>query len=203
MADSVKAWVDTSTGNVSGASFYTFAGTLVMARGTLALNKVLNLESLGENDLKLYFETALLGTKNYPVFYEKASNRMPIMAGVNLPTFKFLDILAFQVEYYNNNFINSTYSIGQANRAVPYIPDGSIDFFSKDKFLDVAEEDNYSWTLLATKSIYRAFSISGQVSRDHMRTVGTNWYYGSRFEPNEVMRTSKDWYWMLQFGWKI
>jgi hypothetical protein len=69
--------------------------------------------------------------------------------------------------------------------------------------MDISKEDNVSWTLLATKSIYNAFSISAQVARDHMRTVGTDWFYGSRYEPNEVMRTSKDWYWMLQFGWKI
>jgi hypothetical protein len=202
MADSVLAWKD-STGNVPGASHYTFAGTMVMARGTLALNKVLDLESLGENDLKLYFEAALLGIKDYPVFYEKKINRLPIMAGVNLPTFQILDLLAVQVEYYNSNFINSTYSIGLANWAVPYIPEGSSKNFSKDNYMDISKEDNVSWTLLATKSIYNAFSISAQVARDHMRTVGTDWFYGSRYEPNEVMRTSKDWYWMLQFGWKI
>lgn len=201
-ADSVVSWKDT-TGKVPGASYYTFAGTMVMARGTLAMNKIFNLESLGENDLKLYFEAALMGVKNYPVFYEKRMNRLPIMVGANLPTFKLLDIFAVQAEYFNGNFMNSTYSIGASNRAVPFFPDATNDFFSQKKYLDVTDKDNISWSVVATKSYYKAFSISAQIARDHMRTVGTNWFYGPRTEPNEVMRTSNDWYWMLQFGWKI
>jgi len=174
-----------------------------MAHGTLALNKLFNIEGLSDKDLDLYFEASLLGIKNYPVFYESATNRLPIMAGFNLPTFKVLDIFAIQVEYYNSKFINSTYSLGQRNHAVPYTPAGSSNLFSETEYMDVTDKDNLSWSFLATKSIYHTFSISAQVARDHMRTVGTNWFYGSRQEPNEILSTSKDWYWMLQFGWKI
>lgn len=201
-SDSIKAWRD-SSGIVPGSEFYTTAGTVVMVYGALNLSSLLASDYLGENDLRLYFETALLGTTNYPVFYENRMNRLPIMLGFNLPTFKWLDLLAVQGEYYNNNYLNSTYSLGQSNTAVPYIASSSEPFYSQDAFMDVTQKDNYSWTVLAKKNILGCFTISGQISRDHLRTIGTNWFYGSRYEPAEVLRTSSDWYWMMQFAWKI
>jgi hypothetical protein len=57
---------------------------------------------LGPNDLVLYGEAALLGVKDYPVFYDNWKQRMPVMVGFNLPVFKQLDVLALEVEYYGS-----------------------------------------------------------------------------------------------------
>lgn len=201
-SDSVKIWRD-STGFVPGAEFYTTAGTVVVGFGSLNLGTLFSSELIGEKDLRLYFEAALLGVKNYPVFYENRLQRIPVMVGLNIPTFKWLDLLAVQGEYFLNRFMNSTYSLGQSNTAVPYFPSGNEALYSQDTYMDITKKDDYSYTILAQKTILDCFTISGQLARDHLRTIGTNWFYGSRYEPAEVLRTSRDWYWMLQFAWKI
>jgi hypothetical protein len=33
--------------------------------------------------------------------------------------------------------------------------------------------------------------------------VGTDWYYGSRLEPTEVLHKTSDWYWAFQLAWSI
>jgi hypothetical protein len=198
----MQSHVDTGTGLVSGADYYSPAGTILMARATLALNKLLRLPG-NEEDLKIYFETALLGLKDYPLFYTKKSERMPVMVGVNLPTFGMLDLLAVQAEYLKSSQLNSYYYLAEGNVAIPYMPEGDLNAYSKTDYLDATESDNFSWSILARKSIYNTFTISAQLARDHLRTVNADWWYASKQEPNEVLPTSKAWYWMLQFGWNI
>jgi hypothetical protein len=36
-----------------------------------------------------------------------------------------------------------------------------------------------------------------------LRTVGTDWFYGSRLEPTEDLHKISDWYWALQLAWAI
>src|SRR5690606_23264128 len=62
------------------------------------------LPMLGSNDLVLYGEAALLGVKDYPIFYDDWTKRVPVMIGFNLPTFKFLDVLAVEAEYYGSEY---------------------------------------------------------------------------------------------------
>ena len=77
---------------------YTFRGLKAMARASLDIGKLLGAEeTLGENAFKLYSEMSLLGIQNQPFFYEKKSERMPVMFGINIPTFKILDVLAFEL----------------------------------------------------------------------------------------------------------
>jgi hypothetical protein len=67
---------------------YTFRGTKLMGRFSLdfkALFGDLN-GFFGTEDLKLYGEAALLGVKNYPGWYSKRGERIPMMAGINWPT---------------------------------------------------------------------------------------------------------------------
>lgn len=75
--------VDPETGDTV---FLTFRGTKAALH--LAVQPLANLESdlLGENDLRLYGEVAVLGFKDYPVWYDKIEERMPAMVGLNLPT---------------------------------------------------------------------------------------------------------------------
>ncbi len=61
----------------------------------------------GKNDLKLYAEGAILGCENYPGWYNNIYDRMPIMFGFNFPTFKLLDVLAIEAEYFPSPYKNS------------------------------------------------------------------------------------------------
>lgn len=193
-------WLD-STGKVPGAGYYTPAGTMVMARASLDLKKVLPYEGHSSADLRLYAEAAVLGIKNYPVFYQKITERMPVMAGFNLPTFGLLDLLAVQWEYFNSPNLNNTYTVGENNWSIPYLPED--DLFSQDEWNDLTKKDNYSWSITAKRKVMGVLTVSGQVARDHMRTIGTDWFYGARFEPNEVLHKTSSWYWMFQLGWSL
>lgn len=196
-------WLDAKTGLVPGASYYTPAGTMVMARVAVDFKKLFNADFFGPNDLRLYGEIALLGIKNYPVYYKKMTERMPMMVGFNVPGFHLLDLISVQMEYYNSPNLNNTSTIGAHNWAIPFIPDRGASIFSKKAFNDLSTKDNYSWSVLARKKILSTLNLNVQVARDHMRTVGTDWFYGSRFEPNEILHKTSSWYWMFQLGWNI
>ena len=81
----------------------TFKGIKVMGRASVDFKPMFGLENaLGAPDLKLFGEVAVLGIENQGYYYDDVTTRIPIMLGVNLPTFRMLDFLSFQVEYYKN-----------------------------------------------------------------------------------------------------
>lgn len=194
-------WVDAATGKVAGAKYYTPAGIILTGRLALDLKKIIPSEAFSKDDMRLYGEIAVLGLENYPVFYENVTERMPIMVGFNVPTFGILDLFAVQMEYFNSPNLNNTYTVGQNNYSVPYLPEDK--HFSEKEWNDLTTKDNVSWSLTARKRILGGLSINGQVARDHMRTIGTDWFYGSRFEPGEILHKTSSWYWMFQLGWNL
>jgi hypothetical protein len=79
------------------SQYYSFRGTKVMGRFSVDPKKILpNLpvlgDMLGDEDLKVYGEAALIGVKNYPValhspvWYNSILERIPVMLGFNWPT---------------------------------------------------------------------------------------------------------------------
>jgi hypothetical protein len=196
-------WVDATTGKVNDAKYYTPAGTMVMARASVDFKKLFDSDLFSKEDLRLYGEIAILGIENYPVYYEKITDRMPMMAGFNLPTFHLLDLLSVQFEYYNSPNLNNTYTVGEHNWSIPYIPENGTAVFSDKAFNDLTKKDNYAWSILLRRKIMAGLTLNGQIARDHMRVIGTDWFYGSRFQPDEVLHKSSSWYWMFQLGWNI
>jgi hypothetical protein len=205
IADSLTAWLDPVTKTYAGAGYYTPGGLLLNGRISLDLRKLFNLSALKPGELRIYSEAALLGWKNYPVFYKNRMERVPVMAGINIPSFGLFDLAAVQVEYLDSPFENNTLPLGGSNYAVPFYP-GGVDperAYSKDDYNDQAKLDNWAWSVLLRRTFLSSFTVSAQAARDHLRTVGTDWFYGSRLEPNEIMHKISDWYWMLQLSWSI
>lgn len=205
MADSVEAWQDPSNpGYVTEGErrYYSPAGTVIMARASLDLGRLLGLET-GREAFKVFAEAALLGLENQPVFYEDRMRRAPVMAGVHVPTFGILDQLTVQVEYFDSPWANSTRSLGEQNAAVPWYPEGASPLFSRDAYNDVTDRDNLAWSVLLRREVLPRVHLSAQFARDHLRTVGTNWYYGGRLEPNEILYRNSSWYWMMQLAWGL
>lgn len=203
IVDSLKEggpWRD-SSGKFPGAKYYTPAGTMLMARAALDLKKFFPSDAFSAEDLRLYGEVALLGVENYPVFYEKRLQRMPVMVGFNFPTFHMLDLLSVQWEYFDSPNLNNTYTVGEKNWSIPYLPEDGL--FSREEWNDLTQKDNYAWSIVARKRVLGALTLNAQVARDHMRTIGTDWFYGSRFEPNEILHKTSSWYWMFQLGWNL
>jgi hypothetical protein len=62
---------------------WTHKGIKVMGRAALNLNHLLPVDIRNPEDLRVFGEVALLGVENQPLYYEKQSERMPVMFGVN------------------------------------------------------------------------------------------------------------------------
>ena len=200
-----KTFVEAAMSNPDSAGvdpqYYTQQGLIVMARASLDLKKILGSERFGADDLRLYAEAAILGVKNYPFYYDKVTERMPIMAGFNFPCFKFLDLLSLQVEYFNSPYVNSYWELVRTNSAIPTAPLGSDVTRSVSAYNDITKHDNLAWSVLAKKNFGGASYIAMQVARDHIRTVSIDTWTAP--EPVEVLGRNSDWYWMLQFGYGI
>lgn len=192
--------------------YYTYQGIKTMGRFAIYPAKLLGSEAMGPKDLALYGEVALLGFKDYPFFYEKKSERIPIMVGFNFPTFRILDVLALEYEYYPYPF----------NRNIDFMVESAIprpqvlDVEAQDdpaifrapayktgpdgkpvlKQLQLDEDEKTKFTLYARKTIFNSLSLTAQVARDHYRAISiTNaphdqpwtrksdeWYYAFNFE---------------------
>ena len=178
-----------------------------MSRITLAFNKLFEFERLGEEDLKVYAEASLLGVKDYPLFYTNKLNRLPVMAGIILPGFRFLDLVALQVEYFNSPYVNSiqnraqNHGVGgaQLQYNTPWFP-GASPAYSKKTYNDVTKDDNISWSLLIKKEIVPGLTLSSQFGKDHLRLVSSSVFWGQTTDNQELTSRLSDWYWLIQLS---
>ncbi|HAO98859.1 MAG TPA: hypothetical protein DCQ83_02310 [Fibrobacteres bacterium] len=160
---------------------------------------------LGPSDLVLYGEISVLGLDNYPVYYRKISERMPMMAGFYLPTFRYLDFLTIEMEYFKNPHMNSDYIVAFFRQPRPKSPNGTQPenpsigdpFYDNIGFSDQYgahhTEDDFKWTITGQKS-FGPLSVAFQCGTDHFRPLtGT-------FHPSytEAATTDDAWYYMLR-----
>jgi hypothetical protein len=184
----------------SQLSYYTFQGIKMMGRFAVNPQAWLQSELLGPQDLKLYGEIAVLGVKNYPFYYEKITERMPIMVGFNIPSFKFFDVLSVEAEYYKSPFQGNIRSVFQLTKPTWKLPpDVSVDTYKA--FIDsskIETEDDFHWSLYAKKTLFEGLSLYLQMASDHMRVMSF------LAEPSDLSVTRKpsQWYYLarLQMG---
>src|SRR5690606_35009810 len=131
-------------------NFYTFQGLKLMARASADPKVFVPMPFLGPEDLKVFGEVALLGVKNYPFYYEKRTERMPVMFGMNLPAFGFLDIVSLQFEYYGSPFPNS---VDNAYRyqmpTYPFVNENGVratDPNNFDRDNEKVTDDDWKWS---------------------------------------------------------
>lgn len=161
---------------------YTFKGTKVMARLTLDPKVLLPFSDIfGENDGKLYGEIAILGTKNYGTEYPEITERMPIMFGFNVPTFKIMDVLSFEAEYY-----------GSDPEKKLDIPRGGSP--KPDLYPYGASRTPWKWSFYAQKTITQGFAVKGLIGRDHFRNLNA----GGNYDTIERMNGPGDWHYKLR-----
>jgi hypothetical protein len=201
---------------------------------------------LGEHDLKLYGEIAMLGVKKYPVWYTKRFERMPMMVGLNLPTHplmsgavmsalalfadvnrldtqkvllphpdkmwksgiwtlmgagswalnKFLgldtwlDVLSLEVEYYESPYTNTWRGVLLNSSPAP-MDTGSVTPYPE--FFKPVHDDDWKWSVYASKKIGTSMTLSGQIAHDNASRVD----YGDAFS-NPLNRRVENWYWMVR-----
>lgn len=167
--------------------YFTFAGTKLMSCLNFDIKKIIfgeNYPSLfGQDDAKLFFEINILGMKNYQSFYKKRKNRMPIAFGVLLPTFKILDILSLECEYFGSLYSNS---LEQLIRSKFPFPD------TNNNYMD---SDDWKWSVYAKRS-FSNFSIIFQIAQDHLQP----WSIRSVDQIyNDILIENDDYYYQFKF----
>lgn len=204
--DSVSAWTSPGASVAPDYSYYTQAGVVVSVMAAVDLKKFLPASGLlGPDDLRVFAEAALLGVRNYPVFYEKRTERMPVMLGINLPGFGILDLFTVQYEYFASPHRNSYLESIQSNGATPDFVAGNDRVLSRDSYADGLTRDDHSWSVLVRKNLTRGLTFSVQAARDHARVVSHAFYAGPGLAPQALFYTTdkQNWYWMAQFSFGI
>ena len=172
-------------------SHYSFQGLVLMGR--LALFPLAVMDFKG---LSLYSEMGLLGWNNYPVLYENRNERVPVMGGIQLNLPGIIDVLAFEVEYFNSKAVPSYYWRGINNLPHPgdYNAPGITDTLALAAEAERLEKDNLKWMIYARKA-FKGFSLALQVGTDHMRRDIED-YGGVRYP--EILTEPSHWYWQLR-----
>lgn len=152
-----------------------------------------NADIFGPKDLILYGEAAILGTKNYPVFYTDITRRIPMMLGFNVPAFKLLDVFSVEMEYYRSQFL-PTYPFPISLSGTPF-PQTPIAYDPKDW-----SKDDWKWSVYAERSLFGGIMLTTQVASDHSRSW--NWDAFGKV-PWEMYVKPSEWYWSAKLSAKI
>lgn len=185
---------------------FTFRGTKMEFRCAIDLKRFLPFYGIfGKNDLRFYYELCLNGFNNYPITdpanasypgYNSSEHRIPIVVGLNIPTFNFLEVLSVEFEWWDNNFANSYWGVFNAGYAMPPNP---------YKYQKTNRSDPYGgpwhWSVYAKKNIIPNLNFVGQVARDHS-FIETSQTGLSNGDPQEAVDGLGNWMWIckLEFG---
>ncbi len=189
--------------------YYTFRGIKLMARFDFDPKPLFpNPEIFGKEDCKLYGEAAILGLQSYPANdsggatidytsqknpfgYDTLAQKIPVTLGFNFPTFKFLNVLGTEVEWYGCNYPNNLgYVIGKGSSPslpLPY-------YYQREPY----DYDHWKWSVYAKKTfLHDHFGIVVQCARDHSRlqTLQDDMAY---WELEEAQSLPNQWYWMTE-----
>ncbi len=187
---------DTTAVKSLSKQYYTYQSTKLMGRLALDLKALFGLEGkagLGEEDLRIFSEVALLGVKNYPVYFTKRIDRMPVMAGINLPAFGAADILCLQAEYLRNPYANdwSTQLTGNTPLPIGY----AADHWDTDS---VGHKDDWRWSVFAKKKFPFGLTVVLQVASDHLRLIDLNYNLTTRTVLTDPKR---QFYYLTRLTW--
>ena len=191
-----------SAGTIVGdTTFYSFTAIKPMAHVTFDpkplfgdLGKI-----FGSEDLKVYSEIALIGTKNYAYNFSGIYDsvfpweRMPLMFGFNIPTCGILDVLNLEFEHYACPFVPSDKNQTDPGDAEPNaVPLGwNAAFLNGD-----LNAQSWKWSIYLKKTITPRVAFTLQFARDHTRLPYEDGY--PTYTENLTVRG--DWQWIAEFS---
>ena len=187
---------------------YTFAGTKLMARATIDPKALFSTDIFGKEDLRLFAEVAILGLKDYPVsidtssmgtHYDDLFKRMPVMFGFNFPTFKLLDVLSLQAQWFGSIYPNDATNYVLYGLPTPVSSkwhDGSKLIYPNSK------KDNWKWSIYAKKTMFDHFFVVGQVASDHLRWDKCS-YGDQAYMLSEALTQPDDFYYVVKLGYNF
>jgi hypothetical protein len=192
--------IDT-TGGKKDTITYTMAGTKIMARAALDFKKVMGEYAGSPKDFVLYFEAALIGVSNHKFIYEKRGERIPVLVGLNVPTYGLLDLASVEVEYYNAPYQNDPYKLVGAYDVFQFSDGNSINYamspippsnkageghLSKAQVDFDPKKDNLKWSIYLAKRVQERITFKFQVASDHWRVPNNNFVqYEAAAEPGQ------------------
>lgn len=186
----------------SQLSYYTFRGFKTMVRAALDLGALIGSSAIRPSEFRLYGEMALLGVENQPFYYEHRDERMPVMAGISLPTFGLFDRLAVEAEYHKSRFENTVGLVYDRELPLPLNSEAENPFAFSDSAVATGGKtftrDDWHWSVYASRQVTEGIKVCGQVASDYMRQ------FGPEVKPTERPTTIRpqDWYYVirLEFG---
>jgi hypothetical protein len=179
---------------------YTFAGTKPMVRFAVDPKPLIPWDGFGKEDMRFYGEICVTGWESYVnydtttpdigKYYENRNDRTLYMLGFNVPTFRALDVLSGELEWFPNRYPNSgLYIFGQNSQPLPVptlFPSGG-----QGKVYPLY------WSIYAKKTIVDKFAIILQFARDHMRPINNNLQYQYT---EDVLERKGDWWWAFRLN---
>ncbi len=147
--------------------------------------------SFGPQELKIYGEAAIIGVKSYELIYKHVSERIPVMIGFNLPSFKLLDDLALEVEYFDSPYMPDYAKLMEFSSPIPRSPNWNRTDSAAVPYN--VKADNLKWSLYASKVLSGHVKISAQAASDHLR-IGSQQPWFPTYD--ETFASWKDWYFM-------
>jgi len=118
----------------------------------------------------VYAEAALLGLKNDTLLYKNMNERMPLMIGMDIPTFGILSALTLELEYFKNPYLERKYGKSDNNgRAYSVLP--NIDDYASPPR---KTSDDMRWSATIIRSLNRWFDLKVRLANNHMRLVSWN-----------------------------
>lgn len=146
-------------------------------------------------NFKVYGEAAMLGLKNDSLFYKEPFQRLPVMAGIELPTYGALDMLSAEVEYYKNPYYGRKYPISDAtgSRFSP-LPNLSADEYVDPRIPNITKDD-LKWSLYLHKALNRWLDVKLRFASDHLRMLSWD---GDLVNGEPMTKKPADWYFLAR-----
>jgi hypothetical protein len=115
------------------------------------------------------------------------------MAGFNVPTFKLLDVLSVEVEYFKCPFPNDVGALTNYGLPIP----GSVNATGATNYWGNTEyrNDHLKWSIHASKTIASNYILMAQVASDHLRPLAVN---DQNVDFEEIFHNGNQWYYMLK-----
>jgi hypothetical protein len=133
-----------------------------------------------------------LGVKDYENFYNEIKDRAPIAFGLKIPTFKILDILAVEAEWFGWKYPNSIERPINSNKPFP-------EYQAANYLPEEWEEDDWKWSVYAKKDIYDV-SLIVQFASDHLQLWSMR-AVDQVFRDNLVKPS--DWYYQFKIQYRF
>jgi hypothetical protein len=224
-------YIEVNPLNPADTTFFTHQGTKVGAFASLDFKPLFGLDggSMHKDDMKIYAEAALLGVTDYGTTYGKKSERIPVMFGINIPTWGLLDHFTIELEHYKSPHRNDLYRLGNNNVVADWttqtkpIPspkpvensDFTIDsagfWISGRDTINVngtglakqnIHTDDLKWSIYLDKVVANNIKFTLQAANDHFRPrpLATGLIFANGGTA-EAFSDKNNWYFMFRMGY--